>query len=208
MYRTLRPGGASVDVSSYDFITFNASGSGSVDVQLQKAGINTWDHFNKTISLTPTSRKYTINFSEFARANGVRGQFKANATDVNLLAFYMRGRTANAPFSMKITDVRFGKIGVPNEASDELPTTIALNGNYPNPFNPSTSIGFDLPQATKVRLDVYDLLGKRVATVVDGFMSAGRHEATFDAANLPSGTYLYRLTVGNTILTKKMTLLK
>ena len=175
-------------------------------MQLQKASITTWDHYSRSITLTPTWKKYTIPFAQFARANGVTGQFKAE--DLSLIAFYVNGRSTNMPFGFEISDIKFGSPGVPNEEAPELPETVALHQNYPNPFNPSTAIGFDLPEASKVRLEVFDLLGKKVATVTDGFYAAGRHTATFDAAHLPSGTYLYRLIVGQQVITHKMTLVK
>jgi hypothetical protein len=90
----------------------------------------------------------------------------------------------------------------------ELPTEFALTGNYPNPFNPQTSITFSMPEAATVRLTVYDLLGRQVALLVDGNLAAGKHEVRFDATNLPSGQYLYRLTTPKGEFTKMMMLLK
>ena len=92
--------------------------------------------------------------------------------------------------------------------STELPDQFELTGNYPNPFNPQTTIGFSLPEAATVRLTVYDLLGRRVALLVDGNLAAGKHEVRFDASNLPSGQYLYRLTTPKGDFTKLMMLLK
>ena len=90
----------------------------------------------------------------------------------------------------------------------ELPGEFSLEGNYPNPFNPQTSITFSMPEAATVRLTVYDLLGRQVALLVDGNLSAGKHEVRFDATNLPSGQYLYRLTTPKGEFTKMMMLLK
>ena len=90
----------------------------------------------------------------------------------------------------------------------ELPDRFELTGNYPNPFNPQTTIAFSMPEAAAVRLTVYDLLGRRVALLVDGNLAAGRHEVRFDAANLPSGQYLYRLSTPKGDFTKLMMLLK
>ena len=87
-----------------------------------------------------------------------------------------------------------------------VPSAYALYQNYPNPFSPITHIGFDLPAQVHVELIVYDLLGRQVHTLIDGMVAAGQHEVTFDAANLPSGVYLYRLHAGRQILTKKMLL--
>jgi regulation of enolase protein 1 (concanavalin A-like superfamily) len=75
----------------------------------------------------------------------------------------------------------------------ELPREFAVSQNYPNPFNPSTRIEYALPQPAYVHLEIYNLLGERVGLLVDAWRPAGYHTATFDAAGLPSGTYLYRL---------------
>ena len=91
---------------------------------------------------------------------------------------------------------------------ETAPETFALGANWPNPFNPSTEIAFALPEATDVRLVVYDLLGREVARLVDGPLGAGRHAARFDAAQLASGVYLYRIEAGAFTATRRMTLVK
>ena len=92
--------------------------------------------------------------------------------------------------------------------SGELPVAVELLGNYPNPFNPETTIRYALPQAGKVRLAVYDLLGHEVAVLVDGSRSAGHHTVRFDGDDLPSGSYVYRLQVGEEVVSRTMTLVK
>jgi len=89
-----------------------------------------------------------------------------------------------------------------------LPTTIVLHQNYPNPFNASTRIAFDLPRAGLMTLKVYDLLGREVATLVDGVRAAGQHTALFDGSRLASGIYFYRLEAGAMHEVRKMVLLK
>ncbi len=90
----------------------------------------------------------------------------------------------------------------------DLPQTHELAQNYPNPFNPSTTIRFALPQAEQVRLAVYDMLGRELAVLVDGQRPAGWHSATFDARDLASGMYLYRLEAGAQVITQQMVLVK
>jgi hypothetical protein len=84
----------------------------------------------------------------------------------------------------------------------------ALRQNYPNPFNPTTQISFDLLEKGQVNLKVYNLMGQEVATLVNSSLGAGRHEVSFDATNLPSGIYVYRLAVNGFTADKKMLLMK
>jgi hypothetical protein len=91
----------------------------------------------------------------------------------------------------------------------ELPVSAELNQNYPNPFNPSTVIRFGIPQSGEVRLEVFDLLGRRVATLIDNeTKNAGYHQVSFDASNLASGIYFYRIVAGKYVDSKRMTLIK
>jgi peroxiredoxin len=90
----------------------------------------------------------------------------------------------------------------------ELPFSVSLAQNYPNPFNPSTTISYSLPEAADVSLKIYNMLGVEVATIQHGFRSSGKHTINYDASNLSSGIYIYRLQTGNISLTKRMTLLK
>ena len=97
---------------------------------------------------------------------------------------------------------------VTNTENEELPAEATLSPNYPNPFNPETTIRYALPQAGEVRLVVYDLLGHEVAILVEGSKPAGNHTVRFHADGLPTGTYVYRLTAGAKTLTRTMTLLR
>lgn len=98
-------------------------------------------------------------------------------------------------------------VDVPGGVS--TPTTFELQQNYPNPFNPSTQIKYGLPKAGHVRLEVYDVLGQRVAVLIDGEKAAGYYDVTFFAPGMPSGLYFYRLSVdGKLLLSRKMLLLR
>lgn len=95
------------------------------------------------------------------------------------------------------------------ETTAVLPDDFSLHQNYPNPFNPSTVISYQLPMNSVVSLKVFDMLGREVATLIDGErISGGSHSVTFDAGNLASGMYIYRLQAGNQVFTKKLMLIK
>lgn len=95
-----------------------------------------------------------------------------------------------------------------NDGGSVLPTTFSLEQNYPNPFNPTTQITYQLPEQSQVTLSVYDMTGRQVATLINENVSAGTHTVNFDASNLSSGVYMYRLNTGTTMLTRKLTLIK
>ena len=83
-----------------------------------------------------------------------------------------------------------------------------MDGNYPNPFNPQTTVTFQVPESGQIRLAVYDVLGREVALLHDGNIAAGRHEVTFRADAMPSGTYFARMVTGSGVHTRPMILIK
>lgn len=89
-----------------------------------------------------------------------------------------------------------------------LPVEFQLHQNYPNPFNPITTITFSLPKSANTSLKIFDILGREVEILVDGYITLGTHEAKFNAANLASGVYFYKLTSGNFTEIKKMVLMQ
>jgi len=94
------------------------------------------------------------------------------------------------------------------EKDKAIPTQFALMQNYPNPFNPSTTIRFSLPQAENVKLQIYDSLGRLIETLVDSRLEAGYYTYKWNAKNYASGVYIYRITAGTHVDSKKLSLLK
>jgi hypothetical protein len=98
------------------------------------------------------------------------------------------------------------------ETSTARAITLRLNSwcyqNYPNPFNPTTEISFSLPNASDVKLEVYNIMGQKVAVVVDEYLQAGEHTALWDAGSFSSGVYFYRFEAGEFVESRKMVLLK
>lgn len=98
--------------------------------------------------------------------------------------------------------------GIQDDPVSGLPTEYSLSQNYPNPFNPTTTIEFGLPVAGDVQLIIYDILGRRVMTLVNEFRDTGNYKVMFDGSSLSSGMYIYQIVAGNYIHTKKMMLVK
>ncbi len=118
---------------------------------------------------------------------------KVNAY-VNMLNTNITDTTGHLDYLLKMTT--------------RTPIADRLHQNFPNPFNPTTRIGYDLAADSRVLLTVYNVVGEEVATLEDGIIPAGYHEATFDASKLPSGMYFYRLNAGSSSDVKRLLLLK
>jgi hypothetical protein len=102
--------------------------------------------------------------------------------------------------------MRFNSVGI-NE-NNIIPNSFSIFGNYPNPFNPTTSINYSLTENGHIKLEIYDILGRRVVVPFDGTQTAGNHNLTWDASTFPSGLYFARLEAGKKRQTIKMMLLK
>jgi flagellar hook assembly protein FlgD len=89
-----------------------------------------------------------------------------------------------------------------------MPSAFSLSQNYPNPFNAQTAIEYALPRAAAVKLEIFDILGQRVITLIDGPKPAGYHRATWDASGRSSGLYFYRIVADGESKSRRMTLIK
>lgn len=150
--------------------------------------------------------KYGINYGDDANNQG--GNDNENAIGANHVidlfstAWYCQvdnvfGTMGNHTFTTDVEPV-----------SGNIPSDFELNQNYPNPFNPSTTINFSIPVEAFVTLDVYNAIGQKVASLVNEDKSAGTYNVDFNASNLTSGIYFYKISAGNFTETKKMILMK
>ena len=99
-------------------------------------------------------------------------------------------------------------VGIDDQAELLTPTAYALGQNYPNPFNVRTFIEFSLPEAGQVIIRAYDITGREVGTILDSYQQAGYHTVNWDAAELASGMYFYKLTAGDYNAVKRLVLVK
>ncbi len=172
---------------------------------------------NEEIQIRWTTASETQNdHFELLRDGAVTAHVAAtNSPSGSSYSFVDRGLTNGRVYtyelvSVSLTGVRevIGSLESAPQAGAAVVSELALFQNYPNPFNPETSISFDLVENSSVKLSVYNPVGQLVATLVEGSLNSGRHTVQFNAAGLPSGLYFYRLTVGETVMQKKMLLLK
>jgi len=120
---------------------------------------------------------------------------------------------ATATFDARPVTVAVDSTTGVDDPSTTLPTEFALHANYPNPFNPGTTIEYDLPRQASVEIVVYNIAGQKVRTLVNGNISAGQHAAVWDGrdaggSRVSSGIYIYRITAGDFVRSRKMLLLK
>ena len=99
-------------------------------------------------------------------------------------------------------------VALSHDDAAEIPTAFALHQNYPNPFNATTVLRFDVPTESRVEVVLYNVQGQEVARPVDQLMAAGRHEVNFDAAGLPTGMYLAKMSAADFSAVQKIVLLK
>jgi len=172
----------------------------------------------------PTDLTENYLLVDHARGNSLRVSFAGVEAQTGSGPFaellFQRLDDAFTPDDLRLTEVRLneGEIETRIDASTlataaPLPQTLALHPNYPNPFNPRTTINYDLPADEQVRLTVYNLTGQQVRVLVDGPQLAGRHTAVWHGVDdsgtkVGSGVYLFRLETANSVLVRKMLLIK
>lgn len=161
----------------------------------------------------------------YLNVNGMTGGWPTNIYKMNPDGFLLSGIISPRPgfrnvandscfaiysqFSASNVWASYGCSGeVSNINNLTIPAEYELHQNYPNPFNPITAIKFSIPKTQYVKLSVYDVLGKEVSVLVNGVMQAGSYIVDFNASDLPSGLYFYKLTAGEYISVKKMILVK
>ena len=130
------------------------------------------------------------------------------ATKVVWTAVSLGTTSADMKTNMDAAVVKFNTLFTSVKPTEGLPTGFVLTQNYPNPFNPTTKINFSLINNEFVNLSVYDVLGQKVAELVNSNMNAGNYKVDFDASKLSTGVYIYRLTTPTQSISRKMSLLK
>lgn len=170
-----------------------------------------------TVSVTPAGQPQTVVASFEADLSGLAGRTAVvfasgfldptanqNGQAFGLYAALSDGTVVELPAASAVA----ARITDGAEAATALPESFELSQNFPNPFNPGTTIEFALPVEADVRLDVFNVLGQQVRELVNERLEAGRHSVQFDAGSLPSGVYFYRIAAGADVSTRSMTLVK
>ncbi len=203
----LRAGnGITTNVSGFDAEAWYLTAAYGNRRYVQPAEVALADPFNlSNPNPTPQSNSPALTGASFTNPR-LQDSFFTPTTYVGAFGTGTRWDAGWANYDPQNTDYSRGLTSVNNVSA--VPTNFSLEQNFPNPFNPSTVIRYSLPEASKVSLKVFDVLGREVYTLVEDFQPAGTYQVSFDAHERPSGVYLYRITAGNFSETKRMILAK
>ena len=209
-------------VNSTDQSTFEISEDQPLPVQLESftaANVNT-----RNVRLTWVTSSEMNN----AGFEVERAEVKSQKLEFSKIGFINGHGTTTTPTTYTYEDIKlnsgkynyrlkqvdnngnFTYYNLSSEIEVGIPKKFNISQNYPNPFNPSTKIDFDLPLDSRVKITVFDILGREMKSVINEFRKAGYHTVTFNASNFSSGTYFYRFETegGNNVMTKKMLVVK
>lgn len=212
-------------IDSYQSVTNNASFAPKHGTELKLANGTHFEFVDQTdgemicMVTSPQLGKFNIILNDEGAAEQLR-QLGLPMDDNGVIQ--INEQKLPSDMLLTITELSFSSESNPvsiyedshvNKPEAMLPDGFELEQNYPNPFNPTTTIKFSLPEAEDVLLEVYNINGQRVKTLIDEYKSAGQHSVIWDATNsngekVASGIYLYRLTAGEVTTSKKMSLLK
>ncbi len=196
LFRTLLPGSQPVDLGAYGSLVFEARGTGRVQVLVETAS---GDPYIGWVNLTSDARTVALPFTSLRRPDD-SGGFAGE--EVVGLSFYSYGSGTPEAFELDIRSVRFaGADFVSTEEVEPLALALAVT---PNPSQGRATVRFTTPEAGTVRVDVIDLLGRRVATITDGSFSQGEHTLALPQT-MAAGTYIVRLQVGSEVAVTRIT---
>jgi hypothetical protein len=195
---TVSAGGASITKIAFTFVAFKCGGGG-VTISGGITVMSSWSITSNQFTITKNLNSNPLGSSWPLT---LQGTFSANGEQVS--------GTWNANVAGSLCSGSWGPAGrvVSVDENREIPQQFALGQNFPNPFNPSTTIPFELPQKSAVRLTIFTALGQQVDQLVNGDMEAGYHEMQFDGSELSSGMYFYRLSAGDFVETRTFLLLR
>ena len=199
--------------SGFKYVALNTNGSITWNVNPDSSGNYLLQVFYQAPNGTQTAQiqadgqtvvsdfELTSQAGDSTEHNLMSGKFALNAGPHVIT---LSGSKVNVDYIQLIQEIVMTGVS----SHEFLPQKYALEQNYPNPFNPTTHINFSLAKASKAKLIIYNVLGQKVATLVDNYINAGSHTVRFNAQELSSGVYFYTLEAGKVKLTRKMLLLK
>jgi hypothetical protein len=201
MFRSLSPRNVPVDMSAFDQVVFNGSGEGIVEVMLAKQCVDQWsEQYRTTITLTPNSKEYRINFDDLATKEGMKG---FTADDLVSVIFNPLGNgSTETYFEVNVSNLHFAN-------SNFVVTDKAIfYPAYPNPFIHTTSIDITIKKDSHIKVEVLNIYGQTVEILADGIRNNGVTKLKWHAGIHEPGIYIIKSTVGEYVYTNKVILNK
>jgi hypothetical protein len=200
----------------YFKVTVNNQSGGNISGELSFVGYAGYDcDPMNTLVTIPRSKNYTPGLTVehyFFKVPNAAGPGQYSVSIGGTLSRFIVYCCMNVDIAQcqpwKISDNTEWELVEVDRPEVELPTVTSLSQNHPNPFNAETNIGYSLSEAGNVSLKVYDISGRLIATLVEGYQQAGQHSVNWDASDISSGVYFYKLSCGDYSTTKKMNLLR
>ena len=207
LFRSLTANTAPYDLSDYSAIRFTIRGYGKVQFRLEQDGIKNFDFHIKKLVLDGSEQEITIPFNEFKQING---NIQLDSRLIRKISVIMlKDENPNVSnIDLELKNIIFLKKQNNESVNVEIPKEFKLAQNYPNPFNPSTLIEYSVPKTERVSIKIYNVLGKEIATLVDEIKEPGIYSVRFDASQLSSGIYFYKLQSESYSAVRKMILQK
>ena len=202
LFRALKAANNTSNISNYKYIEFNASGSGTFEMTLSKKSISNWSNQYKTsINLTSTQNHYKITLSDLYNASG---QTSFNGNDVMAVVFTKNGNYSTLQdFNIKVSNLHFsGNTAGINETNSDS-KDIKLNV-YPNPASKQTLISFNMPEASKLKISLYNEQGNLVSVIANEHYNSGDYTINYNVANLDNGIYFMKFETDKFMLNSKM----
>lgn len=205
--RSLNANASAVDLSEYETIKFRAKGAGTLDLALDTEGSKDYNYFTYSVQLKSSEQEYEINLDDFKKRFGGSGEL--DKSKISLIIFMMdkSKNTSLSSFNFEVGSIAFAD-NTPGSGNTERPKKFELKQNYPNPFNPATVIQVDILNKDFYSLKVYDIMGREVATLLEGELKPDTYKVTFNGSGLASGVYFYRILGQKINITKKMLLIR
>jgi hypothetical protein len=209
--------------SRYVFINTNPGAWASFSAKLNKPGIYSLYHILPQTVNSANNALYEINLAGFVLDSIYVDQNEGSGDWVEIGRYYfppeipaevriINSGKSTAGDVLRADAIKFALLqeitDIADERSGDLPDKFKLHQNYPNPFNPATIISYDLPENSFVVLKIYDILGRKISSIVNEYQTAGRYKVPFNASDFASGTYIYTISVNGKLYSKKMQVMK
>lgn len=203
LFRNIKAAYRATDMSNYNQIEFFATGSLPVEVIITKKSITDWSkQYRKIIYPSSEMKLYYVKYSDLTND---KGETNFTGEDVISVVFNTIGDQSNfKEFNFSVKALAFSKYSVLDIADGKPTASTVLYQSYPNPFSDNVILSFELQTPSVVKLELFDMLGNRVAKLADGYYPVGKSNIRFNTAKLAEGIYFSRLSVGQTILVNKL----